>query len=103
MKTPQVNMLNIALVQTALKNHRDSIGKATLPRHYINEIRLIRYAVVGDFKPPCDLSSLPREKMHVVRRVICLNTRLINLHVSYEDRKQACRELVLKYEAKLLK
>ena len=92
--------LNIAAVQTALKNHRDSIGKDTLPRHYINEVSLIHFAVVGNCKPPCDLKSLPREKMHIVRRVICLNIRLINLHVSYEDRKQACRELVLKYEAK---
>jgi hypothetical protein len=59
--------------------------------------------VVGNCKQPCDLKSLPREKMHIVRRVICLNIRLIKLHVSYKDRKQSCRELVLKYEAKLLK
>ena len=95
--------INIAAVQTALKNYRDSIGKDTLPRHYINEVSLIHFAVVGNCKPPCDLKSLPREKMHIVRRVICLNIRLIKLHVSYKDRKQACRELVLKYEAKLLK
>ena len=95
--------LDISSVQTALKNHRDTIAKVTLPRHYINEIRLIHFAVVGNCKQPCDLKSLPREKMHIVRRVICLNIRLIKLHVSYKDRKQACRGLVLKYEAKLLK
>ena len=95
--------LNIAAVQTALKNHRDSIGKETLPRHYINEVSLIHFAVVGNCKQPCNLKSLPREKMHIVRRVICLNIRLIKLHVSYKDRKQSCRELVLKYETKSLK
>lgn len=95
--------INIAAVQTALKNHRDSVGKVTLPRHYINEIRLIHFAVTGSSKPPCDLKSLPREKLHLARRAACKNIQLINLHVSYEDRKQACREIVLKYEAKLLK
>jgi hypothetical protein len=103
MKAPQVNTLNIASVQTALKSYRDSIGKVTLSRHYINEIRLIHYAVVGNSKPPCDLKSLPREKLHLARRAACENIKLINLHVSYEERKQACRELVLKYEVKLLK
>jgi hypothetical protein len=97
------SILNVASVQTALKNHRDSLGKETLPRHYINEIRLIHYAVVGNCKSPSDLKSLPREKLHILRRVICLNRRLIKLHVSYKVRKQACRELVLKYEAKSLK
>jgi hypothetical protein len=95
--------LDISSVQTALKNHRDSIGKLTLPRHYINEIRLIHFAVVGNSKPPCDLKSLPRDKLHLARRAACKNIQLIKLHVSYEDRKQACRETVLKYEAKLLK
>ena len=95
--------LDISSVQTALKNHRDSIGKLTLPRHYINEIRLIYFVVVGNSKPPCGLKSLPREKLHLARRAACRNIQLIKLHVSYEDRKQACRETVLKYEAKLLK
>ena len=95
--------LNIAAVQTALKNYRDSIGKVTLPRHYINEIRLIHFAVVGNSKPPCDLKSLPRDKLHLARRAACKNIQLIKLHVSYKERKQACRELVLKYEAKSLK
>ena len=95
--------LNIAAVQTALKNHRDSIGKETLDRNYINEIRLIYHSVVGNCKPPCTLNNLPREKLHLARRAACKNIQLIKLHVSYKDRKQACRELVLKYETKSLK
>jgi hypothetical protein len=96
-------ILDIAAVQTALKNYRDSIGKETQPRHYINEIRLIYFSVVGNCKPPCDLKSLPRHKLHLARRAACKNIQLIKLHVSYEDRKQACRETILKYEAKSLK
>jgi hypothetical protein len=98
MKAPSKKVLNIDTVQTALKSHRESLGKETLPCHYINEIRLIRYAVFGNGKSPCTLISLPREKLHIARRVICLNRRLIKLHVSYKVRKKACRELVLKYE-----
>jgi hypothetical protein len=94
--------IDISGVQTALKNYRDSIGKVTLPRHYINEVSLIHFAVVGNCKPPCDLKSLPREKLHLARRAACQNLKLIKLHVNYEYRKQACRELVLKYEAKSL-
>ena len=95
--------INIGSVQTALKDSRDSIGKVTLSRHYINEIRLIHFAVMGNCKLPCDLKSLPRETLHLARRAACKNIQLIKLHVSYEDRKKACREAVLKYEAKLIK
>jgi hypothetical protein len=60
--------IDISLVQTALKNHRDSIGKVTLPRHYINEIRLIYFAVVGNSKPPQlrrSQASLPRNSSEI--------------------------------------
>jgi hypothetical protein len=89
--------LGISSVQTALKNYRDSIGKETNPYHFINEIRLIRYALTGDGRRHCDFNNLHREQQHVLRRVICLNRRLIKLHVDYKLRKHACRYLVLKH------
>ncbi len=95
-----IQTINIASVQVALKNHRDTAGKETKPYHYANEVRLIHFAVMGHCKSPCNLKNVPREKNTLVRRVICMNRRLINLHVDYELRKQACRDLVLKYEAK---
>jgi hypothetical protein len=91
--------INFSAVQKALKETRDSIGKETYPCHYMNEVGLIRYAITGNFKTHFDLKNLNCEQRLIARRVICLNRRLIRLHVRYKDRKQACREFVLKHQA----
>ena len=74
--------INIGSVQTALKKYRDSLGKETKPHHFINELRLIKYAMTGDNKQAYDLSNPPREHLTTLRRVICMNRRLIGLHVA---------------------
>ena len=91
---------NIASVQAALKLQRDSIGKETKPFHYMNEVRLLRYALSGDAKTPFHLKSMTGIENWLARRVICYNRRLIRAHVSYKLRKQACRQLVMKYDSK---
>jgi hypothetical protein len=91
--------IDISSVQMALKNHRESIGKETNPCHYMNEVGLIRFALTGDFTKPFDLKILRGKQQRMARRVICLNRRLIRLHVKFKDRKQACREFVLKHQA----
>ena len=95
MKNPKLN-INIGSVQTALKKHRDNLGKETRQHHYINELRLIKFAMTGDSKQKYDLSNPPREHLTTLRRVICMNQRLIGMHVPYALRKQACRDFVLK-------
>ena len=95
MKKPKLN-LNIGSVQTALKTHRDSLGKETKQHHYINELRLVKFAMTGDASQTYDLSNPPREHLTTLRRVICMNQRLIGMHVPYALRKQACRDFVLK-------
>ncbi len=79
------------------------MGKETKPHHYANEIRLIRYAMTGSFELPFDFKNPPVEKIPMLNRVIRLSRRFIELHVEYKQRKLACREAALKYEAKLLK
>jgi len=96
-------LLDIGSVQTALKKSRDSRGKETKPHHYVNEIRLIRYAMTGSCKMPFDLKNLPAEQIPVLHRIIRLSRRFIKLHVEYKQRKLACREAALKYETKSLK
>ena len=93
--TRKINF-DIRAMQTALKKHRDSLGKETKQHHYINELRLIRFAMTGDAKQKYDLSNPPREHLTTLRRVICMNRRLIGMHVPYALRKQACRSFVLK-------
>ena len=95
MKRPSITT-NISSIQTALKKHRDSLGKETKQHHYINELRLIKFAMTGDSKQKYDLSNSPREHLTMLRKVICMNRRLIGMHVPYALRKQACRDFVLK-------
>ena len=95
MKKTKLN-LSIGSVQTALKKYRDSLGKETKPHHYINELRLIKFAMTGDANQTYDLSNPPREHLTTLSRVICINRRLIGMHVAYAQRKQACRDFVLK-------
>jgi len=87
---------HIRAMQTALKKYRDSLGKETKQHHYINELRLIKFAMTGDAKQTYDLSNPPREHLTMLRRVICMNRRLTGMHVPYALRKQACRDFVLK-------
>jgi len=96
----QLPTINFSAVQKALKETRDSIGKETNPCHYMNEVGLIRYAMTGNFKTHFDFKNLNCEQRLIGRRVICLNRRLIRLHVRFKDRKTACRQFVLKHETK---
>jgi len=99
MKNPAPNA-NCASVQAELKAHRDGLGKVTKPVHYKNEIGLMRFALTGDCNTKCNFADPPAERSRLTRQVICLNRRLIRMHVPYKSRKQACREFVLKQQAK---
>jgi len=96
----QLPAINFSSVQKALKEIRDSTGKEINPCHYMNVIGLVRYAITGNFKTHFDLKNLNGKLRWIARRVICLNRRLIRLHVRFKDRKQACREFVLKHQTK---
>jgi len=89
--------------KAALKAHRDSLGKQTEPRHYINEVSLLRFALTGNSRADYDLANPLAGRKRIARRVICTNTRLVSEHVAFHLRKLACRELVLKYKAQSLK
>ena len=91
---------SLANMQKALTETRNSLGKVTKPYHYVNEVRLLGYALHSGFKSGLELKDLTRDQMRLLRRMICLNTQLIRAHVDYADRKQSCRQLVLDQEAK---
>ncbi|MFM7009007.1 MAG: hypothetical protein ACKO0Z_06685 [Betaproteobacteria bacterium] len=92
--------VDLSAMQAALNDHRRGLGKETNPCHYMNEIGLIRYAMTGDFKTHFDIKNMNGKQRWIARRVICLNRRLIRLHVRFKDRKQACREFALKHQTK---
>jgi hypothetical protein len=91
--------IDLSAMQTTLKDYRQSIGKETKPHHYANEVRLINFAVTGSRQGCYRHLHLTRELSRAIRRVVCLNMQLIQLHVQYHDRKQSCRSLFLKATA----
>ena len=88
--------IDLSAMQAALKDIRHGLGKDTEQRHYVNEVRLINFAVTGNSFGCYRNLSITREFSRTIRRVVCLNSRLIKLHVQYQDRKKSCREFFLK-------
>lgn len=92
MNNQNVNF-NIGSVQTALKNYRDSIGKPTDRHHYMNEARLIRYAISGRSQVVGDIKPVTRAQRKLFKRVIDMNRQLISEGFNYQLRKLVCREI----------
>lgn len=91
-----LSSLDLSAMQAALKDSRHGEGKDTKPYHYANEVRLINFAVTGNSFGCYRNQTINRKLSKTIRRVVCLNSRLIKLHVQYKDRKQSCRGLFLK-------
>ena len=91
-----LSTIDLSAMQAALKDHRHGLGKDTKQYHYANEVRLINFAVTGNSFGCYRNSSITRKLSRTIRRVVCLNSRLIKLHVQYQDRKKSCRDLLLK-------
>ena len=87
--------VDLSVMQTALKDHRQSLGKETGRIHYGNEVGLINFAITGKNKGCVRDLIRTRQLLKAMRRVVCENIKLIKLHVVYEDRKQSCRKLFL--------
>lgn len=88
--------IDLSIMQATLKAYRQSLGKDTKPYHYGNEVRLINSAVTGNSHGCYRNLPITRKLSRAIRRVVCLNMRLIKLHVQYPDRKKSCRDLFLK-------
>lgn len=87
--------IDLSVMQTALKDHRKSIGKETERHHYANEVGLINFAITGNRKSCIRELSISQQLLKTIRRIVCENIKLINLHVAYEDRKKFCRNMFL--------
>lgn len=87
--------IDLSVMQTTLKNHRQSLGKETASVHYSNEVGLINFAITGKHKGCVRDLIITRQLRKALRRVVCENIKLIKLHVVYIDRKNSCRKLFL--------
>jgi hypothetical protein len=81
-------------LNAALKSYRDSIGKLTHRHHYVNEARLIHYALTGRGQRVCTVKPVTRVKRKLHAEVISINRQLISKGVDYLLRKQVCRQIV---------
>ena len=82
----------MSMVLTAV---RERAGKATVARHYANEAWLLTFALTGKAKPAIDRQSLHADELAVLTEAERLNTRMLVLDASRDERKAACRALVL--------
>jgi len=89
-------------MQAALKAHRNSLGKQTEQRHYINEVGLVRFALTSNSRADYDLANPPVGYKRITRHIICINTSLITAGVAFHQRKQICRDIALKYQPQSL-
>lgn len=77
----------------ALKRVRS--GKATADHHYMNEMKLISFAMQGKVTPSVDRSALSRRELRRLADIQQLNTQLITAGMAYRDRKALCRRVVV--------
>lgn len=90
-------------VADMLQEVRADAGKDTKPHIFINESKLLRFAMTGDESAKWDRDTLSREDLKLLGKVERLDMRLIAKGVPFAGRKSQCRALVLEARGLLLK
>ena len=75
-------------VSTVLKLSREQIGKETKPHHYMNEARLINWAITGQFTG-LDRDSLSYDELDLLAELEAQDLILIGSQCTYDQRKTA--------------
>jgi len=73
---------------------RTDQGKPTAAHHYINEARLVNWALAGEFKA-LDREALPIHELNLLAKLELKNATLIGRGVSYADRKKILESTTL--------
>jgi hypothetical protein len=74
----------------ALRIVRESQGKMTAPHHYINEARLVTFALAGD-SSSLVRESLPKEDLALLAQLETRNAVLVAQGFNYQTRKATLR------------
>jgi phage regulator Rha-like protein len=85
-----------------LKEVRAEVGKESAAHVFINESKLLRFAMTGAESAKWDRDHLSRDDLRLLGRVERLDMRLLAKGVSFKDRKAACRALVIEERGLLL-
>ena len=75
-------------VSAVLKLSREQIGKETRPHHYMNEARLINWAITGQFTG-LDRDSLSYDELDLLAELEAQDLILIGSQCTYDQRKTA--------------
>ena len=82
------------VMQDILAAVRADQGKPTAPHHYINEARLVNWALAGAFAK-LDREALPVHELDLLAKLELKNATLIGRGVSYADRKKILESTAL--------
>ncbi|WP_326519014.1 KilA-N domain-containing protein [Acinetobacter sp. CAAS 2-6] len=88
-------------VSTILKLSREQQGKDTKPHHYMNESKLINWAITGEFTG-LDRDSLSLDELDLLAELEAQDLILIGSQCTYEQRKTALNLFANNYKAKQL-
>ncbi|KGS41993.1 MULTISPECIES: Rha family transcriptional regulator [Burkholderia] len=82
----QASAAHYGVVCEMLAMRREAEGKETQPHHYINEARLLAFALTGEFKS-LDRDSLSAADQFILKRLEMRASALIGMGKSYDERK----------------
>ena len=88
-------------VSAVLKLSREQIGKETKPHHYMNEARLINWAITGQFTG-LDRDSLSYGELDLLAELEAQDLILIGCQCTYEQRKTALNLFAQNFKANRL-
>jgi prophage antirepressor-like protein len=102
-KERHASAASFKVLTAMLQLKRELEGKETKPHHYINEAKLINWAITGQFTD-LDRDNLDKHELNLLARLEERSACLIAMSMSYPLRKQALKEYVdnLKVGAKLI-
>ena len=90
------------VMMEAMRFERECHGKATATYHYINEAKLINWAVTGEFKR-VDRDALPTEELDLLAHLEVRNTVLVSRGDDYPTRKAALKVMVSDWKVERIK
>lgn len=77
---------------------REQVGKTCQTYHYMNEAKLVNWALAGQFKG-MDREAMTVDELDLLAHLEVRNTLLIAQGVEYEKRKTALQEQAIKWKA----
>lgn len=85
------------VMSEALRIVREEQGKVSASHHYINEARLVNWAISGEFKG-LNRESLSGNELDLLAKLEVRNSVLLGRGLAYADRKQMLEQFVVDHK-----